>query len=295
MPVYDELVIEIQNSSSFSFSEGTERLKDYVDALNKADISEILLNVGAIPQSVKPSSTEEKLYSKATDIILARCFDELGLDGRILESRGNSADVIAKSRYYGYSLVADSKAMRLSRTAKNQKDFKVGALGDNWIRDDNTFAVLCCPLYQYPVKSSQIYEQALNNRTCFFSWEYLKFLIDSDIQESDVFSLEPIWSYVTRLSRMPGINRQENFFPKIEENMCKRINQTTNSLKMALNKYNNYIAQRAILEKKIILTKKISDLCHLTREQAIATLVEQEEKKTGTLDKLIERLQRSDD
>ena len=295
MPDYNDLLIEIHESSSLSFPEGTERIKRYVSAMTRADISGILLDVGAIPQSVKPSSSEEKLYSKATDIILARCFDELGLEGNVLESRGNSADVTATSQYHGYSLVADSKAMRSSRTAKNQKDFKVGALGDNWIGDDNTFAVLCCPLYQYPVKSSQIYEQALNNRTCFFSWEHMKFLIDNDIRETDDYSLEPIWSYVTRLSRMSGINRQENFFSKVEENLCRRVSRTTDCFEETLSDYYAYIAQRAISEKQIILTEKISELNRLTREEAIAELVEQEEKKTGTLDKLIERLQRSDD
>ena len=164
MPGYNELVMEIHNNSEKPFSEAAGRLDAYIRMITRVELSEILLDIGAIPQSIKPSSSEEKLYSKATDIVLARCFAEIGLDATVFETRGNSADVEATSRFHGYSLVADSKSMRLSRTAKNQKDFKIGALGDNWIGTNSTYAVLCCPLYQYPVSKSQIYEQALNNK-----------------------------------------------------------------------------------------------------------------------------------
>jgi len=289
---YIDLLVEIHNSNSLGFVDATNRLMTYINSLSKADISELLLDVGAIPQSITPSSSEEKLYSKATDIVLARCFNELGLESSVLESRGNSADISAHSVYHGYSLVADSKAMRLSRTAKNQKDFKVGALGDNWIGNNNTFAVLCCPLYQYPVSRSQIYEQALNNRTCFFSWEHMKYLIDNNIRETDDFSLEPIWSYVVRLSRLPGINRQDNFFQSVNENICQRTSTTIDYFQETIYTYNQHISDRAISERDTILSAKISEINSLSREQAIAILIEQEQKKTDTLDKLINRLQR---
>lgn len=295
MPSYDDLVVEISACNGMNFVDATRRLITYIDSLSRADISGILLDIGAIPQSVVPSSSEEKLYSKATDIVLARCFTELGLQGEVLESRGDSADVAATSVFHGYSLVADSKAMRLSRTAKNQKDFKVGALGDNWIGDDNTFAVLCCPLYQYPTKSSQIYEQALNNKTCFFSWEYMKYLIDNNIRETDDFSLEPIWAYITRLSRMAGINRKANFFDKIDENICRRINHNVNDMRERISTYYEYIVRRAIREREDILNSRIAEINNLTREEAIQLLIEKEEKKTETLDKLIERLQGEDE
>ena len=154
--------------------------------------------------------------------------------------------------------------MRLSRTAKNQKDFKVGALGDNWIGDDNTFAVLCCPLYQYPVNKSQIYEQALNNKTCFFSWEYMKFLIDKGVEETSDFSLEPIWSYAIKLSRTPGINRQQNYLDKIEETICRRISVPTDDLIDRVKTFYKYIAQRAEEEKKEILNGRIAEINALT-------------------------------
>lgn len=290
MAAYDDLVEKVLANSGRSFTDATRRLIAYVNCISKAEISEMLIDIGAIPQSIKPSSSEEKLYSKVTDIVLSRCFEELGLDSEVLESRGNSADVQAKSRYHGYSLVADSKAMRLSRTAKNQKDFKVSALGDNWVGDNNTFAVLCCPLYQYPSTKSQIYEQALNNKTCFLSWEHLKYLIDNDVREDDVFSLEPIWSYAVRLSRSINGDRSANFFDRVNEIICSRISRNESELNSAIKAYAAQIASRAEVERNQILDDRIQEIRSLSRDEAINLLVEQEQKKTKQIDKLINKL-----
>lgn len=69
-------------------------------------------------------------------------------------------------------------------------------------------------------RKSQIYELALNNKTCFISWEHLKYLIDNDVREDDKFSLEPIWSYVVKLSRNVTTNRNANFFDRVNKIIC---------------------------------------------------------------------------
>ena len=104
------------------------------------------------------------MIAKASDAVLSRAFRELGLKSTVLGQRSDSADVLAESKYYGYTLVADAKAFRLSRTARNQKDFKVTALS-GW-RKDADYAVLCSPYFQYPVKKSQIYAQAVDENVC---------------------------------------------------------------------------------------------------------------------------------
>lgn len=55
--------------------------------------------------------------------------DTMRLETRVLTERGDAADVEAVSS--NFSFVADAKAFRLSRTARNQKDFKVQAM-DRW-------------------------------------------------------------------------------------------------------------------------------------------------------------------
>ena len=110
----------------------------------------------------------------------------------VLRERSNCADIIAQSRYHNYSLVGDAKAFRLSRTAKNAKDFKVESMV-HW-REDNDFSVLACPYFQYPKSNSQIYRSALNGNVSLFSWEYLYIIISEDIREGGGMDLRELWN-----------------------------------------------------------------------------------------------------
>jgi hypothetical protein len=91
----------------------------------------------------------------------------------VIDARGDSADVQARTDTY--SLVADAKAFRLSRTAKNQKDFKVQAM-DGW-RTGLDYAVIVCPIYQLPTRTSQIYQQAIARNVCILSYSHLAALV----------------------------------------------------------------------------------------------------------------------
>lgn len=128
---------------------------------------------GAIPESYRHDSSEEKLYSKYTDALLAVAFRSIGLASLVLVERGDAADVEVVGQEY--SFVADAKAFRLSRTAKNQKDFKVQAM-HGWKRG-KPFAIVVCPLYQMPSSSSQIYQQASAFNVCLLSFSHLAVLL----------------------------------------------------------------------------------------------------------------------
>ncbi len=185
------LVGRIQELAGMDFDSASLRIEEFIDSYD--DFSALLDEASIIPEEIQHDSTEEKLYSKATDAVLARAFRELGLKATVLKERADSADVLCESIYHDYSLVADAKAFRLSRTAKNQNDFKVNALSD-W-RQDAQFAVLCSPYFQYPRLSSQIYSQALDRNVCLLSWEHLSFLIKNGIRETVDFSLSCIWDF----------------------------------------------------------------------------------------------------
>jgi len=107
---------------------------------------------GTVPEHYGHDSSEEKLYSKYTDAVIAESLEAVGLTSMIITARSDAADV--QARCGRYSLVADAKAFRLSRTAKNQKDFKVQAM-DGW-RNGLDYAVVVCPIYQLPNRTSQI-------------------------------------------------------------------------------------------------------------------------------------------
>ncbi|XLF14123.1 HindIII family type II restriction endonuclease [Klebsiella pneumoniae] len=122
----------------------------------------------AIPESYDHDSSEEKLYSKYTDALISECFKYLGLNSIVLTERADAADVEVVCD--NYSFVADAKVFRLSRTAKNQKDFKVQAM-DGW-RNTKDFAMVVCPIYQLPTKSSQIYQH--NIAQCLYFYIYTR-------------------------------------------------------------------------------------------------------------------------
>jgi type II restriction enzyme len=133
---------------------------------------------GAIPEHYGHDTSEEKLYSKYTDALLAAAFRYIGLTSLVLSERADAADVEAVGP--DYALVADAKVFRLSRTAKNQKDFKIEAL-HGWKRG-KPHAMVVCPIYQLPARTSQIYQQAIARSVCIFSYSHLAVLV----QYSDV-------------------------------------------------------------------------------------------------------------
>ena len=146
-------------------------LKSEIQKDNITALVDHLRLCGDIPESYSHDSSEEKLYSKYTDSLLCESYKAMGMKSIVLTERGDAADVEAFAE--NYSFVADAKAFRLSRTAKNQKDFKVQAM-DGWKRG-KPFAMVVCPIYQLP--SSQIYEQASTRNVCIFTYSHLSMLV----------------------------------------------------------------------------------------------------------------------
>ena len=182
------LIAEICCDQASSFKERTEQLFDRLKALDHHD--DVVVHIekaGVIPESYPHDSSEEKLFAKYCDYLLARALTELGMKSSVIEERADSADVVAEVR--NYSLVGDAKAFRLSRTAKNQKDFKVEALSQ-W-KKKSDYACLVCPLYQCPVANNQIYDQAIRYNVTLLSFTHLGFLLRSDEIQPDEF--DKIW------------------------------------------------------------------------------------------------------
>jgi len=128
---------------------------------------------GAIPEQYEHDSSEEKLYSKYTDVLIHEAYIAMGFQSLVLKERGDVADVECVND--DYSFVADAKAFRLSRTAKNQKDFKVQAM-DGW-KHGKKYAMVVCPSYQLPTKQSQIYQQAGARSVCIATYTHLAVLV----------------------------------------------------------------------------------------------------------------------
>jgi len=170
---------------SGKFGDNAERIEQEISKEiskeNTGVVVDHLRLCGVIPEKYQHDSSAEKLYSKYTDVLLTLAFRSMGMKSNIFTERADAADVEGFGK--DFSLVADAKAMRLSRTAKNQKDFKVEAM-DKW-KYGREFAIVVAPLYQLPSKASQIYSQATTRNVCILSYSHLSVLVNFASQKSE--------------------------------------------------------------------------------------------------------------
>ena len=247
----------------------------------KAELSSSLLECGIIPELLEHDSSEEKLWAKYCDILLAQTWTHLSIPAEVLRARGDSADVFGRT--HNYSIVGDAKAFRLSRTAKNQKDFKVQALND-W-RKSNTYACLASPLYQYPQRASQIYEQAIERNVTLLSYTHLKFLLDC----TEGQNLDPLWRIG---SELPKSKNAQQYWEAIDETTRKIAGASEETLSSYKQETIDKIKQ---LGKEGIdyWETRITDYKKLSQEEAVARLIKAEkvEAKIGTIKKAIDIVQ----
>jgi type II restriction enzyme len=267
-----ELRYKIKDEATkVTFESSTELMQNIIFSLDKRELIPIITEIGAIPEDIGHDSSEEKLYAKVSDIVLAKCFQELGLKSSVNRERANCADVTAKSQFHNYSLVGDAKSFRLSRTAKNAKDFKVASMAE-W-KGDGDFAVLVCPYYQYPKSRSQIYGQALNSNIILFSWEYFSILLENNITETDKVDISNLWNISSLLSRKTKIADKNNCFLGGQDEiirLCLKLDEK--QFKTYFTKYKTNIIMRGETEIKY-WEDKINEIKLYTREQAINELL----------------------
>jgi len=272
----------------FQFSESKNAfglIEEKYGSVSKRTLIKELIQVGIMPEVFEHDSSEEKLWSKFSDIILAKSLDLLGLQSEVLRTRGDSADVFSKTQTY--TLVSDAKCFRLSRTAKNQKDFKIKAL-DDWRRAD-TYALLVSPLSQYPADKSQIYPQAFSQNVTLLSYVHLQFLIEIGITGT----LEDLWKlpeYIKKNYKLEDQKRGRTYWHAVDAIVCSITDQSDDVLQEY--KHQERARTREVGQEGInYWTSKIEEFNTLSREQAIKMLVKAHkiEQKIETIKKAIEK------
>lgn len=268
-----EIISSQSKNHEITFEESTSEIAKVISLCSKLDLIDIISEIGVIPETIGHDSSEEKLFSKATDIVLARAFSEIGIKSIAVKERANSADVVGESEIHGYTLVGDAKAFRLSRTAKNQKDFKVKSMVD-W-KEDNDYAVLVCPYFQYPKSNSQIYCQAIDGNVCLFSWEQMRFLLVNKIRETRNISLSAIWNVSESLRKTTiaaETSKRSNFIDAESSIFCDAIDVDHSVWIKSLETSRLTIIERG--ESEIdYWNNKINDIETYTREKAIQELL----------------------
>lgn len=69
---FNELRQEIKGSTNLGFVNASAHLEEVIFGLRKADVMELITEIGTIPEDIGHDSTEEKLYTKASDILFCK-------------------------------------------------------------------------------------------------------------------------------------------------------------------------------------------------------------------------------
>jgi type II restriction enzyme len=262
-----------------------EQLEASYLGLSREILVKEIVQVGIMPEVFDHDSSEEKQWSKFSDVILANCLNHLGLKSHVIRTRGNSADVYSVADRY--TLVSDAKCFRLSRTAKNQKDFKIKSL-DDWRRED-TFALLVAPLYQYPIDRSQIYPQAITRNVTLLSYTHLRYLLE----KCQNANLQPIWEIGKILSEKYSITEQQTgkaYWEAVDAVVSRVCGTDVEGLKY-YKKEEIDITRELGHEGIGYWQSRIADFNKLSREEAIQVLIKSQkiDQKIQTIERAISR------
>lgn len=259
-------------------------LEKFLNNLAPEQISKNLIGCGVLPEMFEHDSSEEKLWAKYSDILLAKSLSLINIPSEVLRARGNSADVFGKNKFY--SIIGDAKTFRLSRTAKNQKDFKIKAL-DDWRKNDN-YAILVSPLLQFPIRKSQIYSQAIEKNVTILSYTHLKFILDF-YQNQD---LEKLWQIGKELQSLSKNDFQfaKIYWQKVDKVICNILSKNLedlNSYKEETLKETRFFANEGVK----FWESKIQEYQKFSKQEAISRLIKSEklEQKIITIKKSINR------
>jgi type II restriction enzyme len=263
-------VEEIRKLSG-NFSNDYERLsKELTAEIKRGGITALVDHLrlcGNIPESYGHDSSEDNLYSKYTDCLLSLAYSALGLKSVVLTERADAADVEAFAK--DYSFVADAKAFRLSRTAKNQKDFKVQAMHGRKRGKPN--AMIVCPIYQLPRASSQIYQSATVSDVCIFTYSHISLLLSYSQLEGQKKAKELLYKIFKIVPQLPlsksatdywlGINKTLLEFSKsIEELWQKEKQASLESIGIAKEEDLTYLAKQREKIMRMSHTEALNEL-----------------------------------
>lgn len=192
----------------------------------------------------------------------------MGIKSLVLTERADAADVecVAKD----YSFVADAKAFRLSRTAKNQKDFKVQAM-DGWKRG-KPYAVVVCPIYQLPTRTSQIYQQAITRDVCVFSYSHLSVLLMLSESEGHRHAEKALTAVLSAVSTLNPSKDSQSYWKAINNAILQShpaVARLWKEEKMASLEAISIVKEEALTE----LAAERERIMRMTKEQAVLELI----------------------
>jgi hypothetical protein len=225
--LHDELVkliASFADDPTLDFDQKADQISAWTLQLTDEDLRTLLAQAGFIPEVYEHDSSEEKVYAKAMDVLVAAALERTGYDATVSAERSNAADVTAIfSRGAAHEIVLDAKAFRLSRTALNPKDYKIEAL-NTW-RKGADFACLVAPLAGFPLGSSRLFREAVRFNVTLLTFSHLAFLLEHKPPagtDGDEDPLWPVWTVAQALGEDAEPSAEE-YWAELDRAFCSAI------------------------------------------------------------------------
>ena len=77
---YSELRDEIKHCADSDFKGTSDAMQKIIFSQNIGDVCELLVDIGFIPEDIVHDSSEEKLYTKTSEILFAKALDFMNMD-----------------------------------------------------------------------------------------------------------------------------------------------------------------------------------------------------------------------
>lgn len=209
-----DLILRLSNRD-LTFQQKCLLLEQRLNNVTKQELINNLVEFSVIPESFSPDSTEEKLWAKFSDMLLAKSFNFLDFETQVILQRSNSADVTAT--HENYSLVADAKTSRLSVSTTNPKDLKIPAI-NGWRGNTHDYSILLAPFRLFFKNRSQIYSEAVFHNVTLISYIHLSFLL-IHYDSSDLVSL---WTVGQNLQQPAyDFQKAKPYWERVENTVCQ--------------------------------------------------------------------------
>jgi hypothetical protein len=258
--------------SGDTFPQKVERIYAQLAPWDVLTLAARLNSAGVIPERYEHDSSEEKLYAKYCDILVAEAFKAMGYRAVVNATRSNAADLYIEG--LGYSVVCDVKAFRLSRTALNPKDYKIEAV-DRWRRNQEAgYAFLVAPHPQFPKDISRLYDEALRYSVTLLSFAHIEFLVQLAKATHETPDLRPLWE-LARQVEAPGEIRGPSYWAIVDRLVLRLQGATEEGLIDCRSRYERAFREQAALQVAY-WESRLAEIHVLPREQLVERLIQAE-------------------
>ncbi|MBM4464194.1 MAG: HindIII family type II restriction endonuclease [Chloroflexi bacterium] len=252
-----------------TFPQKVDRLYTELSPWNASGIGSRLCSAGVIPEMFGHDSSEEKLYAKYCDILVAESFKAIGFRSVVNTTRSDVADLYIDG--FGYSAVCDVKAFRLSRTALNPKDYKIEAV-DKWRRNQEAeYAFLVAPHPQFPKDISRLYDEAVRYNVTLLSFAHIEFLLSMAVSTRRPLDLQPLWRLVQEIED-PSEIRGLSYWRTVDRVIVRVSGGQEEGLTQSKEKYEEEFRKQAQLQIAF-WEARLAEIRSMPRDQLVKSLI----------------------